>query len=79
MLRAFVFFAMLSIPSRLFADSASVQLVIGVTVARSSVINTQPAESSSHVSIVCAKGACEALRVSSSTSQSDLRVVTINF
>ena len=90
-------------PAALAAGSANAQLVIGVTVVRSCVINAQPvSQTSSRLTLSCAAGATHGIQlnqstatvggrgnsaelvapttpVSQATSQSNLRVLTLNF
>jgi hypothetical protein len=94
--------AVMTMPAALAAGSANAQLVVGVTVVRSCVIDAQTTSSTdSRLKLSCAAGAMSSLQtqgttkieqsgtaadllaptapVSQSTTQSDLRVLTLNF
>ena len=67
--------------STLFADAASAQLTVGVTVVRSCAVETSPT-----VHLTCATGASSNLRVTQSVQKpttrlgsDDVHVVTLNF
>jgi hypothetical protein len=100
---AFALFVVTALPAAVAAGSAHAQLVVGVTVVRSCVINAQPASpTSSLLTLSCAAGAMHGIQlnqssatfaersnsaeivapttpISQGTSQSDLRVLTLNF
>jgi hypothetical protein len=100
---AFALFVVIASPAAVAAGSANAQLMIGVTVVRSCVINAQPAsQTSSRLTLSCTAGALHGIQLNESsanvaergdsaelvapttpmsqaTSQSGLRVVTLNF
>jgi hypothetical protein len=107
-LMAFALMTASTMPVALAAGSANAQLVVGVTVVRSCVVDAQAASStSSRLKLSCAAGAASGLRMnrlqidpratrlteggratevvaptspaSSTTSQGELRVLTLDF
>jgi hypothetical protein len=67
---AFALFVVTALPAALAAGSANAQLVIGVTVVRSCVINAQPASpTSSRLTLSCAAGAMQGIQLNQSTAR----------
>jgi hypothetical protein len=66
---AFAPFVVTALPAALAAGSANAQLVIGVTVVRSCVINAQPvSQTSSRLTLSCAAGAMQAVQLNQSAT-----------